>query len=168
MSRDPVIPQWAIDRLARRHHREHQRKAAFIRSTARPATPPHAWHLSGKHTATCGASGGARRSGSSLRRTLRTTPCFLAPWTRQSTQHSRSFMRDVGTLAEGEYARSLPKKEMLTTARRRGCRTWRWHPQVSGRWEARSAAWRARLPMRERDKADGRGVPEADTKRQWR
>ena len=40
----------------------------------------------------------------------------LFPGTLGTPEHPtlEEFLRDIGTLAEGEYARSLPKKEMLT------------------------------------------------------
>ena len=112
MPRDPAIPQSAIDKRARQYRRERKRKLAFA-SLLPPDYPTPRLNLEWQ------------------------AYCDLRLWTRPqirqfiasyATDHTlfpgildtpgyptlSEFQRDVGTLAEGEYARSLQKKEMLT------------------------------------------------------
>lgn len=113
MLRDPAIPQAAIARLARRHHRERQRKVAFA-SLLPPDYPAPRLKLEWQ------AYFDLRRfwKRPQIRQFIASygTDHVLFPNTLDTPEHPKleEFLRDVGTLAEGEYARSLPKKEMLT------------------------------------------------------
>jgi hypothetical protein len=113
MPRDKAIPQWAIDQRAQQHRRDREFMAEFARIL--PAWYP-APRFNFEGQAYC------------YMRRFWTWPqirLFIASY---ATDHSlfpgvldtpgyptlEEFMRDIGTLAEGEYARSLPKKVMLT------------------------------------------------------
>jgi len=113
MPRDKAIPQWAIDQRARQHRRDHEFMAEFARLL--PAWYPTP-RINSEGQAYC------------YMRRFWTWPqirLFIASYATDQTLFPgvldmpgyptlEEFLRDVGTLAEGEYARSLPRQEMLS------------------------------------------------------
>ena len=113
MPRDPVIPQWAIDQRARQHRRDREFMGEFVPLIASLVPHPTNQLRRAEPTATCGAFGRAPQ----IRQFIASygTDHALFPGVLDTPGYPtlEEFVRDVGTLAEGEYARSLPKKEML-------------------------------------------------------
>ena len=112
MPRDPVIPQWAIDQRARQHRRDREFMGEFLRFLP-------AWYPTPRINSEGQAYCYMRRfwTWPQIRQFIASygTDHALFPGVLDTPGYPtlEEFVRDVGTLAEGEHARSLPKKEML-------------------------------------------------------